>query len=62
MDYTHVNALNEIKYKLKIGVLDYDDAKARAKPHLEAMNDKAKEIAKRHGMRPKKITFAGFMR
>lgn len=62
MDYTHVNALNEIKYKLKVGAITYDQAKERAVPHIKAMNDKAQEIAKRHGVKPKKITFAGFMR
>lgn len=57
-----LNALNEIKYKLKIGVISYDEAKQRATPFLNAMNEKSKEIAKRHGVKPKKITFAGFMR
>lgn len=57
-----LNALNEIKYKLKIGVISYDEAKQRAAPLIYAMNEKSKEIAKRHGVKPKKITFAGFMR
>lgn len=62
MDYTNLNSLNEIKYKLKIGVITYDEAKKRALPYIKAMNDKATEIAKRHGVKPKKITFTGFMR
>ena len=36
-----------------MGAIDYDKAKAMARPHIEAINDKSKEIAKEHGLKPR---------
>jgi len=54
--------LRNIKMWLCQGAISYDRAKELAEPHLAALNDKSKEIAKRHGARPRRITFAAFMR
>lgn len=62
MKYDTLNQLNEIKYKLHIGIISYDEAKKRAKPLLKIMNDKAVEISKKYNIKPKKITFSSFMR
>lgn len=62
MKYDTLNQLNEIKYKLHIGIISYDEAKKRAKPLLKIMNDKSIELAKKYNVKPKKITFTSFMR
>lgn len=62
MKYETLNQLNEIKFKLHIGIISYDEAKKRAEPLLKIMNDKSIEIAKRLNTKPKKITFSSFMR
>lgn len=62
MKYETLNQLNEIKYKLHIGIISYDEAKSRAKPLLKIMNEKALEIAKKYNIKPKKFTFSSFMR
>jgi hypothetical protein len=62
MKYETLNQLNEIKFKLHIGIISYDEAKKRAEPLLKIMNDKSIEIAKRLNVKPKKFTFSSFMR
>lgn len=62
MKYDTLNQLNEIKFKLHIGIISYDEAKKRAEPLLKIMNDKSIEIAKRLNVKPKKFTFSSFMR
>ena len=58
----HTEEMNNIKMWLMTGAITYDKAKEMAAPHLAAMNEKAKEVAKKYGIKPRKITFAGFMR
>jgi hypothetical protein len=58
----HKHALDDIKQLLLFGSISYDEAKRRAAPHIAAMNTKAAEIAKRHGVRPRLVNFASFMR
>lgn len=62
MKYDTLNQLNEIKFKLHIGIISYDEAKKRSEPLLKIMNDKSIEIAKRLNVKPKKFTFSSFMR
>jgi len=54
--------LHNIKAWLCQGAITYEKAKEMAEPHLTALNTKAAEIAKKHGVRPRQITFAAFMR
>ena len=58
----HKQEMDNIKMWLHTGAITYDRAKEMAKPHLDAMNEKSKEIAKKYGCKPKLITFASFMR
>jgi ribosomal protein S11 len=58
----HTEEMNNIKMWMTTGAITYDRAKEMAAPHLEAMNQKAQEIAKKYGLKPRIITFAGFMR
>ena len=44
------------------GSIDRDQAKARIAPYLDYVNQSAKRIAKKYGMKPKSVGFAGFMR
>ena len=57
-----VISLNNIKMWLCQGAITYDDAKRMAEPHIEAFNKRAAEIAKKHGAKPRSISFASFMR
>lgn len=58
----HKQEMDNIKMWLHTGAISYDRAREMAKPHLDAMNEKAKEIAKRLGVRPRLINFSSFMR
>ena len=58
----HKRELDNIKGWLLTGAITYDKAKEMAAPHIAAMNERSKEIAKKHGVRPKRISFAAFMR
>ena len=58
----HKQEMDNIKMWLHTGAISYDRAREMAKPHLEAMNEKAKEIAKRLGVKPRLINFSSFMR
>jgi hypothetical protein len=58
----HVQELKNIDLWLHTGAITYDEAKARAKPHLEALNLKAAEIARRLHTRPKRFCFHHFVR
>jgi hypothetical protein len=58
----HTEEMNNIKMWMKTGAITYDKAKEMAAPHLEAMNQKAQEIAKKYRIKPRIITFAAFMR
>jgi len=58
----HTNELHNIKMWLCQGAITYDRAKEMATPHIAALNKRAAEIAKKHSMKPRQITFAGFMR
>jgi Asp-tRNA(Asn)/Glu-tRNA(Gln) amidotransferase B subunit len=58
----HAEEMKNIKMWLATGAISYDKAKEMAAPHLAAMNEKAREIAKKHGLKPRLIAFATFMR
>lgn len=38
------------------------EAKERIMPYIEAVNAKSVEIASKYGMKPKKVSFASFIR
>jgi len=57
-----VQELANIDLWLKIGAIDYDKAKEMAQPHIDAINEKSKEIAKKHGMKPHFVSFRNFIR
>lgn len=51
-----------IRKQMLSGQITYDEAKELAAPVIEAINTKAKEIAKRHGKRPQLVSFGAIMR
>lgn len=59
-DYTKI--IQEIKFKLQIGSIDYYQAKKEADPIIAEMNKKGKEIAKRFGQKFRPFNFASLMR
>ena len=54
--------INEIKYKMQIGLITYYEAKAEAEPIIEEMNEKGKVIAKKYNQKFKPFTFASLIR
>lgn len=52
--------------RIRLGLLTseftIEEAKAMAKPIIDAMNERAKEIAEEHGMRFKPLSFTNLMR
>jgi hypothetical protein len=54
--------LENVKYLFRIGALTYDQAKKKACPFINAMNNKIIEISKKHGFKPKLIDFVRYMR
>lgn len=57
-----VEQLEEIKARLKVGELTYDQAQELAAPLLADMNDRMREICREYGKKHKDLTFASFMR
>lgn len=43
-------------------IIDQSQAKKMINPYLEAVNEKSVEIAKKYGMKPKKVQFRSFVR
>lgn len=62
MERKPVDELKELAYQMHHGVLTYDEAHALARPVLEKMNKRMKELAKEHGVPFKKVTFTHFTR
>jgi len=62
MNITHIQELANIDMWLKMGAIDFDRAKEMAKPHIDAINKKSKEIAKKHGVKPRLVGFHNFVR
>ena len=54
--------IQDIRRRLLRGAIDYEQARDEAQPIIDAINEKSAEIAKRHNMKAKKMTFAGIMR
>lgn len=46
----------------KAGFIDRKEAKKLIAPYIDMFNDKSREIAKKYNMKPKTISFAGFVR
>jgi hypothetical protein len=61
MDMTHIQELANIDLWVKMGAIDYDKAKKIAQPHVDAINEKIAEIAKKHGVRARKVYFHNFV-
>lgn len=54
--------IEEIKIALACGFISYEEAKIEAKPILDKINKKGKEIAKKYGKKYYPITFTEIMR
>lgn len=52
----------EIKKALALGYISYDEAKIEAKPVLDRINKKGKEIAKKYNKNYRPITFIEIIR
>lgn len=46
----------------RLNLIDQSEAKKMINPYLNAVNEKAIEIAKKHGMKPRKVQFRSFVR
>lgn len=57
-----IEKLYEIKMKLLAGIIDYDLAKKEAQPYIDRLNEKGKEIAKKHNRRYVNTNFSMQMR
>jgi hypothetical protein len=62
MDRTHIQELANIDLWLKMGAIDFNRAKEMAQPYIDAINKKSVEIAKKHGVRARKVYFHNFIR
>lgn len=56
------NILYAIRQQLLVGAISYDEAKRQAMPIIDQINDRSREIAKKHGMKPQLVTFGSIMR
>jgi hypothetical protein len=61
MDTSHIQELRNIDLWVKTGAVDYDRAKKMAQPHIDAINAKSAEVAKKHGVRARKVYFHNFV-
>lgn len=58
----HTEEMRTIRMWLHSGAITYEYAQKLAKPHLEAMNARSREIAKKCGAKFRAISFSSFMR
>ena len=61
MNTTHIQELRNIDLWVKIGAIDFDKAKKMAQPHIDAINEKSKEIAKKYKVKPRLVGFHNFI-
>lgn len=54
--------IDNIKLRLSLGQISYLEAKIEARPIIENINLKSKELAKKYNTRPKLVTFTELMR
>lgn len=54
--------MEAIRAKLSRGEISYTEAKSQAEPIIASINAKAREIAKKYGMRPRLVSFNEIMR
>lgn len=55
--------ITAIRRRMLNGEITYDEAKAEAQPIIDAINERAKVIAKKYNQRPGKVvSFAAIMR
>lgn len=54
--------IESIRGRMLRGEITHTEAKAEAKPIIDAMNARAKELAKEYGVRFKPMTFEALMR
>ena len=59
--FTPTSVLNT-RCAYKKGLITRAEAKTDIEPYIKLFNNKSMEIAKKYNMKPKKITFAGFIR
>lgn len=55
-------AINNLILGLNLGQITYAEAKEKAKPILDEINAKSKEIAKKYGRSHRNLTFEEIMR
>jgi hypothetical protein len=60
--HSYIQELRNIDLWLKMGAIDYNKAKDMAKPHINAINEKSRMIAKKHGEKPRLVSFYNFVR
>lgn len=56
------NRAFDARESYRAGFIGRSEAKADIMPYIVAVNEKSMEIARKYGMRPKKISFASFIR
>jgi len=61
MNTTDIDALAEIRMRLIYGDIDLDKAKILANPHIDAINEKSREIAKRLNVKPRLVGYKNFI-
>ena len=54
--------LEDIKAKLLVGAISYEQAKNEAEPVIAEINKKAIELSKKYGVKPQLVSFAALMR
>jgi len=62
MNTEHIQKLANIDLWVKMGAIDFDKAKKMAQPHIDAINEKSREIAKKLGVKPRLVYFHHFVR
>lgn len=58
----NLEAVNEIKYLFNMGKITYEEMRLKGNAIVEAMNVQGEVIAKKHGVRYKKLSFTSIFR
>lgn len=57
-----IDRANEIRAQLRAGAITYEESRRRLIPIFAEMNERGREIAKRHGIRHRPLNAQSFLR
>ncbi len=62
MEQKPADKLKQIAFEMKMGTITYEQAHTKAKPIIDEMNKRMRQVAREYGVPFKAVSFTGFTR